>query len=382
MLKYSPDHFSSNFKFDISKLPTRKTDRTSLIKSVLSAICGVALLALGIFEMFTFLKAEKNSGFSFFTVEIFALIVIAIAIGVIINSIFSIIRYKKFAFDGEDFEITYKPSIGIKHHEKVALSGYIGVRLRVLFTQNNLFNKNRYIIDLYHEDASKIVPLYISTNGKNIRKIWESYASAFKLPAININERGIVKRDYTDLDKSIKELSDEGKLPFIAGGKYPAPQSLKIDDDLKSTSIEPSGLYWDTFSSLFLFIAICFALVLMFGGVYLTFTGMSVPVKYWIIGALSLLASVYFSTRLFSTCRIQLNDKEIIVYNIVCGNETKKTSIYTKDIEGIELNYNTAIDRYSLTLISDEKIISFGSRIPVNDLLWLRDFITRKLIGN
>ena len=120
----------------------------------------------------------------------------------------------------------------------------------------------------------------------------------------------------------------------------------------------------------------------MFGGVYLTFTGMSVPVKYWIIGALSLLASVYFSTRLFSTCRILLNDKEIIVYNIVCGNETKKTSIDTKDIEGIELNYNTAIDRYSLTLISDEKIISFGSRIPVNDLLWLRDFITRKLIGN
>ena len=64
MLKYSPDHFSSNFKFDISKLPTRKTDRTSLIKSVLSAICGVALLALGIFEMFTFLKAEKNSDFN------------------------------------------------------------------------------------------------------------------------------------------------------------------------------------------------------------------------------------------------------------------------------------------------------------------------------
>ena len=30
-----------------------------------------------------------------------------------------------------------------------------------------------------------------------------------------------------------------------------------------------------------------------------------------------------------------LNDKEIIVYNIVCGNETKKTSIDTKDIEAV-----------------------------------------------
>ncbi len=382
MLKYSPDHFSSKYKLDISKVPTCKTDRTSLKKSLLSLVCGFSLLALGIFEMYTFLRAQKNSDFSFFTVEIFALIIMILAISVIANSIFSIVRYKKFYFDGKNFDITYRPSIGIKHCEKVALEGYIGVRLRILFTQNGLFSKNRYIIDLYHQDASKIVPLYISTNGKNIRNIWEDYARAFKLPAINISERGIIKRDYTDLNKSIKELYLEEKLPFIAGGEFPAPNSLKIEENTNSTSIEPIGFYWDTFSSLFLFIAISFAFILMFGGIYLTFTGTHIPVKYWIIGGLALGVSIYLSTKLFSSYRINIDKDEITVYNITCGSITNKTCIHTKNIEGVELNYNTTVDRYSLSIISDEKVISFGNRLPVNDLLWLRDFIIRKLIGN
>ena len=51
-------------------------------------------------------------------------------------------------------------------------------------------------------------------------------------------------------------------------------------------------------------------------------------------------------------------------------------------IENVELSYNPTIDRYSLAIISDEKVITLGGRLPVNDLLWLKDFVIRKLIGN
>ena len=44
----------------------------------------------------------------------------------------------------------------------------MGVRLRVLFVQSGLFNRSRYIIDLYHKDSNKIVPLYISMKNKEI----------------------------------------------------------------------------------------------------------------------------------------------------------------------------------------------------------------------
>ena len=382
MLNHIPDHFSNKFKLDISKLPTHKTDRAPLEKAVLGIFFGLLMLFLGIFELITFIRTEETIGKSFLLLDFFALIIIAIAIGLIVNSILSITRYKKFYFDGKDFKILYRPSIGIKHKINESLDSYIGVRLRVLFTQDGLFNKNRYIIDLFHQDASKIVPLYISTNGKNIRKIWENYAREFKLPAISVSERGVIKRDYEDLNKSVKELAKEDKLPFIASGKFPAPSSLKIEETTKATSIEPIGIYWDTFSTLFLFIAVVFVFLLLAGGIYLTFTGTTLPVKYWIIGLLFLLLSAYLSTKLFSSYRINLSDDSITVYYLTGNIITKETQINTNMIENVELNYNTTIDRYDLTIISDDKIISFGSRLPANDLIWLRDFITRKLIGN
>jgi DNA polymerase-1 len=61
----------------------------------------------------------------------------------------------------------------------------------------------------------------IPLHNKNIRKIWENYARIFKLPALSVGDRGLVQREYEDLDKSISELAQAGKLPFIASGKFP-----------------------------------------------------------------------------------------------------------------------------------------------------------------
>lgn len=179
-----------------------------------------------------------------------------IALGIVIGSTLSIIRYKKFYFDGETFTITYRPAIGVTHRFTEPLQNYAGVRLRVLFTQSGLFNRSRYIIDLYHKDPNKIIPLYISTQNKNIRKIWEDYARRFNLPALSIGDRGLIQRDCADLDKSLKTLAAEQKLPFIASGKLPAPESLSVEEQRTSTVVEPSGIYWDIFSTLFLLIAI------------------------------------------------------------------------------------------------------------------------------
>ncbi|MBR5154530.1 MAG: hypothetical protein IKW58_02270 [Alphaproteobacteria bacterium] len=382
MLVHIPDHFSSKFKFDFSKTPTSKTDRNSLSKSVLGFILGFSMLGLGIFEMLTFIAAEQKGGQSFMMVEVFAFIIILIALGLIIGSILSLIRYKKFYFDGDNFNIIYRPSIGVKHKLTESINNYVGVRLRVLFTQVGIFAKNRYIIDLYHEDASKIIPLYISTQNKDIRNIWENYARLFKLPALSIGERGLVKRDYEDLNKSIKELYIENKLPFIASGKIPSPSSLLIEEKDNSIFITPKEVYWDTFSSLFLFISTTAMLLLVMGGIYITFNGSSVPLKYWILGGVSLFAIIYFIIKLFSSYCIDIRDNKVFVQDIVLGSIIKEDFIDANKIENVELSYNPIIDRYTLALISDDKVLTFGNRLPVNDLLWLKDFIIRKLVGN
>lgn len=382
MLVHVPDHFSSKLRFDLKKMPASVADRSSMTWAVLGCFLSLALLMLGIFELWSFLSAEKNSEQSFLIVELFALVIILIALGLFIYSIFSFVRYKKFTFDGKDFQIIYRPAVGVKHRFTEPLSNYLGVRLRVLFVQSGLFNKNRYIIDLYHQDQSKIVPLYISTSNKNIRRIWEDYAKLFNMPALSVGDRGLVQRECADLDMSLRDLGRAGKLPFIASGKLPAPESLEITEERTATVVEPLGIYWDTFSTLCLLIAVAAVFLLTAGGVYLTIIGSTFPVKYWIIGGCFLLAIVYFATRLFNSYSLVIGQNDIVVKKSFMGSVLGTKKIDINIIENIELNYNPTIGRYSLTIISDDKIVDFPSRLPVADLMWLRDFVIRKLIGN
>lgn len=382
MLVHIPDHFSSKLNFNLQKTPVSITDRSSLWLVILGWFFGTLLLCLGVFEMFSFITAEKAEGQSFIVVEIFSFIVIMIAIGLIVASFFSFVRYKKFFFDGKNFTIVYRPALGIKHQLTESVENYMGVRLRVLFVQSGLFNRSRYIIDLYHKDSNKIVPLYISMKNKNIRKIWENYAKMFNLPALSVSDRGLIQRDCDDLDKSLKELAQEQKLPFIASGKFPAPASVVVEEQLKSTSVEPRGIYWDIFSALFLLVAIFSVLLLTAGGVYLTIIGTTIPLKYWAFGAFLLLAVIYFSMKLFNSYKLIIDNNSVHVITTLLGSPVSEQSIDVKKIENVELSYNPTIDRYNLAIISDEKIINFGSRLPVNDLIWVRDFVIRKLIGN
>lgn len=382
MLVHVPDHFSSKLNFDLRKTPANVADRSSLFWASLGCFFSFALLLLGMFELFSFFKAEKSSSQSFLVLELFALAIILIALGLFIYSLFSFIRYKKFTFDGKEFHMVYRPAVGIKHRFREPLSNYIGVRLRVLFVQSGLFNKNRYIIDLYHQDSNKIVPLYISTSNRNIRQIWEGYAKFFQMPTLSVSDRGLVQRDCADLDTSLRDLGRAGKLPFIASGKLPAPKSLEIIEKRDSTVVETKGLYWDTFSVLNLFVAIAAVLLLTAEGVYLTIVEASFPAKYWIICGCILFIMLYFTMRLFYSYSLTIADREVLVHRSFLGTtiDTKKLDIDV--IENVELSYNPTIGRYSLAFISDEKIMDFHSRLPVTDLIWLRDFVIRKLIGN
>lgn len=59
-----------------------------------------------------------------------------------------------------------------------------------------------------------------------------------------------------------------------------------------------------------------------------------------------------------------------------------ETSIDNDQLKGIELSYNPKKDKYNLVFISDKKIDFYVDQLPVNDLIWLKDFIIRKLVGN
>lgn len=380
-----PDHFSTNFKFTFKGLPERPAkaaDRTPFSYVLFGFILGIMLLCLGGFELLSFLTVENNVTPSIFIYEIFAIVVIVIGFVVITFSIISFIRYKKFIFDGHDFHITYRPAIGIKQKFSEPLENYTGVRLRVLFAQVGLFNKNRYVIDLFHYDTNKIIPLYISTINTDIRKIWEAYSKMFKLPTLSVGDRGLVQRDFHDLNKSLKELAEENKLPYIAGGKLPAPNSINIEETGKSTIVKPSGIYWDFLNKIYLSISVLTSIILTSAGVYMTLSGRLLPSQYLAFGAILLLLAIYFTTKLFKSYKLEIYEDRIVITKMLFDSQLKADALFNKDIESVELGYDSTLDRYNILIISDNNAIIFGAKLPINDLLWLKDFIIRKLVGN
>ena len=385
MLVRVPDHLSTNFKFTFKGLPERPAkaaDRVPFSYVLFGFIFGLMLLCLGCFELLSFLTIENNVTPSIFLYEIFAIVVTVIGFVVITFSIISFIRYKKFIFDGRVFHITYRPALGIKQKFSEPLENYVGVRLRVLFTQVGLVNKNRYIVDLFHHDANKIIPLYISTINTDIRRIWEAYSKMFKLPALSVGDRGLVQRDFNDLNKSIKELAAENKLPYIAGGKLPAPLSLDIEETGNSTVVRPSGIYWDFINKMYLSLSALISIILISAGVYMTLSGKLLPTQYLAYGAIMLLLTIYFITKLFKSYKLEIFEDRIVITKMLFDSQLKLDAIFSKDIESVELGYDSTMDRYNISIIADNKAINFGVKLPINDLLWLKDFIIRKLVGN
>ena len=233
---------------------------------------------------------------------------------------------------------------------------------------------------MYHKDNTKIIPLYISTKNKNIRKIWETYAKLFKLPALSVGERGLIQRDFTDISKTLRELNHAGKLPFIATGEEPAPKSINISKTNNVTTISQITAHWDILSSLIILTSLLSIFAFTIGATYLTLTGTIIPIKYWIIGAILLILLSFITAKVFSKSIIEIDDKNICMKDSLFNVLIAERKVSTESIENIELTYTPSVDRYYLTIINQAGGILFQNKLHVNDLIWIRDFLIRKII--
>ena len=377
MLVHIPDHFSSSFIFDFSKCPTSKTDRSSVLKSLIKIVCGFCLLILGGFELLSFIKSGGQN-----LESIFAIIIILLALSIIISSFSSITRYKKFYFDGKKFDITYKSSLSASYFASVPLEEYEGVRLRILFAQNGIINKYKYIIDLYHKDNNKIVPLYISKYRSNLIKIWYEYAKALGLPALSINERGVVRRECVDLEKNLRELSLENKLPFIASGKLPAPKFINVIENKLSTLVKSVGVHPDSCTYWSIFVLVLSVTVLI-SSVVLLFKNNTMPSSG--IGALYILlisVIIYSLLSIFSTTQYEISKNSISLKLYFSKHLLRERVIDMNNIKNVELSYSPVTGRYGIAIIENDEIYLIEEKLPASDVLWLKDFLIRKIVGN
>ena len=391
----APNHYSHSFVLNLDKLPTKKSDRIALHILYPGLIFGTILILLGFYELFNGLSHSRtdfdfipeNEGDviyqPFMNPTFFDLVIILVGAGIVLSLFLSYIRYKKIFFDGKKVQIIYRPAFGAKKVVKESIGNYEGVRFRIEFFQFGFMTKNKYIIELYHKNPQKTAPLYISTKGKNIRKIWEYYAQKLNLPAVVLTDEGMVRREVSDLDKSIKEMVEEGKTINSYNDREPLPPTIAFVRKRDKTVIKARKIFWDAYNIIAWFCLLLFGGVLLFASfnaeVVSSHFSREFILAFYVVGLFIIAASVI---ALFRKDKIVVKrDKIVIVHKFMLFSR-KNNEIKKADIEAVEVTVNPATGRYYLSIISDNRTAIFGKKIPIEDLRWVKKFLINEVVNS
>ena len=388
----TPEHFSYKLELRLDKLPARVSDRTNWSFLLPGIVFGILLFLLGGYELFNGFR-DLESGLNELAVSgaaeykplvspvFFDVVFMVVGLGMIAASIASYIRYKKIIFDGKTVFIGWRKVSGKKVIIRENIKNYTGVRFRIEFYQLGFLSKNRYIIELYHKDSQKIIPLYISTSPKNIRKIWEYYARQLGLPALVNTDEGLISREVKNLDKSLKEMAELGYVidNFDAHEKLPSTVAYVRKND--KIVLKARKIVWDAYNiSAWAAIISAGALIILAAlNPQIFLSNLAPAVFYGGCGGM-LLIIVCAVFVLFRKEKLVLKKHKIVNTHKYMLFSTKHDEMPKQEIEAIDVTENPQTGRYFVSIISDSKTIEFGAKLPIEDLRWVKRFLIHEVI--
>ena len=376
----APDHFSYKFELKLNKIPTKQADRISLNLLFPGLIAAVCLIVIGLFELTKGSRPQDNSMLNdvipaWFNITFFDCVMILLGIWIIITLLMNYFNYKKVFFDGKKITMVYRSPFGAKTTVKENIKKYKGVRFRIEFFQFGFINKNKYIIELFHDDSEKIAPLYISTKEKNIRNIWEYYARQLNLPTIIDTDEGAIIREIKDIGKSLHELHEDGLLKNEFNFKEPLPATIawvrkKDKSVIKNRKIRVDGynvLVWFFVAIGALFLLTCYETILQKPAM--------------IVFSLALLVIMIFATlKSLTKDKLVIKPKKIVIVHKTFFLSRKKYEIMKDEIETIDVAFNPASERYFIAIIGCGKTVVFGKKLPIEDLRWIKKFLINDIV--
>ncbi len=389
----APDHYSYKFKFDIEKLPAIYTDKVSAKISICGIFSGLLFVALGLFELISYFMdlSEENYNFStmsqvsakdiFWFRYSFDSFILLFGVLIVFLSVSALLRRKTIFFDGDNIRITHKPLFGGEKVETESLYKYLGVLLKVEYYQFGLINRNRYIIELYHKEKNKRVPLYISTSGDNVRQIWEYYSEKLKMPALFMTDHGLVSRNHNELDKTLKVMSKRWQLDVVYDEEKNAPASLKYKAKSDRVILKEKRLFFDVYTILSLLGILILGALMVYAGinyqVVLQYIGFG-----WFVGALviGILIIIFSLISIFCKDVLIVNKHDLILGHNLTFLRMDIEFMPKDEIESIDIGHNPITDRYYLSVISHDKSMIFGKNMPIDDLRWIRGCLIREIV--
>lgn len=388
-----PNHYSHDFKLDIEKLPVEKTDKIARKIAWWGFFSGIMFFALGAFEIIAyFLKVSDesydfNTDVDFTAHQLFVLrysfdtFILLFGLLVIALSVVAMRRCKTIFFDGENVKVTHYPLWGEPEVLTEKLHNYLGVLLTVEYYQFGLINRNRYIIELYHNDRKKRIPLYISISGNDVRKKWEYYSEKLKIPALFLTDHGLVSRNHNELNKTLITMSKRWNLDDLYREEEHAPVNLQYKSKKDKVILRERRLFFDAYSIL------CILSVLGLGALvvwaianytfFLPYTGI------WGFAAFLLICMtiiMFIMACVLSKDVLIITRSEVVLGHNLSILRMDAEFLPKEDIESVDIGHNPITDRYYLSIISHDNNIVFGKNLPIKDLRWIRGCVIREIV--
>lgn len=375
----APDHYSYDFKLDMDKIPTKKADRIALSLLFPGLLAGVFLIALGVIEFINGLNPDNDVAAaaisSWFSLNLFDGVMVALGVWVIISLTMSYFTYKKVFFDGKKVTMIYRDPFGAKTTVKESIKKYQGVRFRVEFFQFGFLNKNKYIIELSHKDDDKTAPLYISTKEKDVRQIWEYYARKFNLPAIIMTDEGLLTREIADFGKPLSALYEAGLVKNTFDFKEPLPASVSWVRKKDKSVIKNRSFHWDGYNLLAaIMLVVCF-LILAVNYLFGHHDAAEIA-GCGVLAAVTLFAVI----RAFTKDKLVIKPKKIVIVHKTFCLSRKKDEMMKDDIELVDVAFNPVSERYFVSIIGKGRTLIFGKKLPIEDLRWVKKFLINDIV--
>lgn len=384
-----PNHLSHSLELDYKNRKRFLVDRVKIKRLIPGIIFGFLLFLLGIYEWFNafgnggeeIVPAGDISAYKpFLSVWFFDLCFIMVGLGMVITNVLLYIRYNKYKIIGKKVTIIKRPICREKIIIQEGLENYRGVRFRVEFLQSGFLTQNRYVVELYHTNSEKIIPLYLSTSARGVRSKWKAYAKLFKLPALINTDNGLKVIDLKNLNKPI---SEQYKLGFIKDtyDSYDAlPSAIDFVRKKDKMVLKVRKVVWDAYNLLaWMVIGIIGAFVLLVMTNLDAFKQVFASALYSISIAGIVLIAIAIQI-LFRKEKLVIKKHKIVNTHKYMLFSTKHKEIFKKDIEAIEVTENPATGRYFVSVISDDNTITFGAKMAIKDLQWIKRFLVHEII--
>lgn len=386
------EHYGQSFCLNLDRLPSNATDRVSRLVLFFSFLFGLMFCTLGSY----FLNIRSLHGITdfeqtiskssikvhtFISTEAFGMLLLVLGACMVIVSFYHFLRFKKVYFDGETVTVKDFPLFGKSHSFSESISEFSGVRLRLKFCQYGLFSRNKCIIELYHKDVSKIVPLYISRNPKAVRSIWKKYAIKLNLPPIHISEKGMVSHNVRNMDRSFADVVKKWNLPqnFLVHKQH--SQDFVCKQKQGKKMIKVSRVILDVYSALNLTAIVLFGALFVYAllnhNIIVQHLSLNITL---ILYALFLTIVLYAYLTLIVRDILIINGQKIVIFRKILGFAYQDTSIDIPSLRGIDIIFTPTTGRYSLNIVTDRKTINLFSKLSPEDLRWIRGFLICEII--